>query len=65
MKTLPLRTLLFSLFLTVCLAAAGTAAAQSYKAEALNEPPPSELAASVRTALSATGIRVTGPGGAL
>ena len=65
MKTFPLRALLFPLFLTLCLAAAGPAAAQNYKAEALNEPPPSELAASVRTALSATGIRVTGPSGAL
>lgn len=65
MKTLSLRALPFSLFLTLCLAAAGPAAAQGYKAEALNEPPPSELAASVRTALSATGIRVSGPGGAL
>ena len=65
MKTPSLRALVFSLFLTLCLAAAGSAGAQSYKAEALNEPPPSDLAASVRTALSSTGIRVTGPSGAL
>src|SRR6266566_3132326 len=60
MKTFPSRTSLFCLFLALCLAAA-----QSYKAEALSEPPPSELAAPVRNAVSATGIRVTGPSGAL
>ncbi|HEX8879380.1 MAG TPA: hypothetical protein VF749_05085 [Candidatus Acidoferrum sp.] len=65
MKTFASRTLLFSLVLTLWLSAAGNAAAQSYKAEALNEPPPSELAASVQSALSPTGIRVTGPSGAL
>src|SRR5215469_15313182 len=64
MKTLSLRALVLSLFLTLCLAAR-SAGAQGYKAEALNEPPPSDLAASVRTALSLTGIRVTGPSGAL
>lgn len=65
MKTFFSRTLLFSLVLTLCLSAGRPAAAQSYKAEALNEPPPSELAASVQSALSPTGIRVTGPSGAL
>src|SRR5207253_102571 len=65
MKTFPSRTSLFCLFLALCLAAAESAAAQSYKAEALSEPPPSELAAPVRNAVSATGIRVTGPSGAL
>src|SRR5207244_794115 len=64
MKTFPSRTSLFCLFLALCLAAAESAAAQSYKAEALSEPPPSELAAPVRNAVSATGIRVTGPSGA-
>jgi hypothetical protein len=44
---------------------AGSAAAQSYKAEPLSEPPPGELAAPLRNALSATGIRVTGPNGGL
>ncbi|PYU01683.1 MAG: hypothetical protein DMG38_02340 [Acidobacteria bacterium] len=47
------------------LLAAGSAFAQSYKAEPLNEAPPNELAAAVRTALSSTGIRVTGPSGPL
>src|SRR5437764_2929233 len=65
MKTFPSRTSLFCLFLALCLAAAESAAAQSYKAEALSEPPPSELAAPVRNAVSGTGIRVTGPSGAL
>lgn len=37
--------------------------AQSYKAEALNEAPPKELAAPIQAALSQTGIRVTGPSG--
>ena len=44
---------------------AGNAAAQGYKAEALSEAPPQELASPVREALSASGIRVTGPGGAV
>lgn len=65
MKTFPSRSLLFSLFLTLCLSAAGPVAAQSYKAEPISEPPPSELAASVQSALSPTGVRVTGPSGAL
>src|SRR5947207_12881734 len=65
MKTFPSRTSLFCLFLALCLAAAESSAAQNYKAEALSEPPPSELAAPVRNAVSATGIRVTGPSGAL
>src|SRR5205807_6061369 len=37
----------------------------NYKAEALNEAPPNELAAPVRNELSASGIRVTGPSGTL
>ncbi|HEX2666269.1 MAG TPA: hypothetical protein VHM93_25795 [Candidatus Acidoferrum sp.] len=65
MKTFASRTLPFSLVLTLWLSAAGPAAAQSYKAEPLNEAPPSDLAASVQRALSPTGIRVSGPGGAL
>ena len=63
MKTFPSPSFLFPLFLTLCLSAAGPVAAQSYKVEALSEPPPSELAASVQSALSSTGIRVTGPSG--
>jgi hypothetical protein len=65
MKTFPSRTFLFLLLLIVCLYAVGPAAAQSYKAETLNEAPPNELTAPIRNALSATGIRVTGPSGAL
>lgn len=65
MKTFPSRSLLSPLFLTLCLSAAGPVAAQSYRAEPLREPPPSELAASVQSALSSTGVRVTGPSGAL
>jgi len=65
MKTFPSRSLLFPLFLTLCLCVAGPVAAQTYKAEPLREPPPSELAASIQNALSATGVRVIGPGGAL
>ena len=65
MKTFPSRTLLFSLVLTLWLSTGRIAAAQSYNVEPLSEPPPSELAAPVRSALSATGIRVTGPNGAL
>jgi|SRR5215472_219364 len=65
MKTFPSRSLLSLLFLTLCLSAAGPVAAQGYKAEPLREPPPSVLAASVQSALSPTGVRVTGPSGAL
>ena len=65
MRTFPSRTFLFSLFLSLCLYAARPAAAQNYKAEALNEAPPNELAAPVRNELSASGIRVTGPSGTL
>ncbi len=65
MRTFPPRAFLFSLFLALGLSAAEPAAAQSYKAERLSEPPPGDLAAPVRNALSATGIRVTGPSGAL
>ena len=65
MKTLLSRSWLPPVFLALCLSAAGPVAAQSYKAEPLSEPPPSELAASVQSALSSTGVRVTGPSGAL
>src|SRR5215472_3056342 len=65
MQTFPSRTFLFALFLALGLLGAEPAAAQSYKAESLGEPPPSELAEQVRSALSPTGIRVTGPSGAL
>ena len=57
--------LCFSLLFALSLCAAESAAAQSYKAESLSEPPPSDLADPVRRALSPTGIRVTGPSGAL
>lgn len=52
-----------SLFLALLFCAPRNAAAQSYKAEPLNEAPPSELSAAIRSALSPTGIRVTGPSG--
>lgn len=65
MKTFLSRSLLFLPFLALCLSAAGPAAAQGYKAEPLSEAPPSELAATVQSALSPTGIRVSGPSGAL
>lgn len=58
------RQFLSSFFLFALLACASSkASAQSYKADALNEAPPSELSAAIRNALSATGIRVTGPSG--
>lgn len=58
------RQFLSSFFLFALLAcASGNASAQSYKAEALNEAPPSELSAAIRNALFATGIRVSGPSG--
>lgn len=63
MRILPRRKFLLALFLAICLCAAGTVSAQNYKAEPLSEAPPQELAAPVRNALSATGIRVTGPSG--
>src|SRR5205823_2867207 len=65
MKTFLSRISLFSWFLVLFLCASGPAVAQSYKAEPLNESPPSDLAAPVRSALAATGIRVTGPSGTL
>ena len=65
MKTSTSRTFLPPLLLAVCLFVAQPATAQSYKAETLNEAPPSELAAPVRNALSAKGIRVAGPSGTL
>lgn len=53
------------LFLALLVFAPGKTFAQSYKAEALNEEPPKELAAPIRAALSPTGIRVTGTSGPL
>lgn len=52
-----------SLFLALLFCVPGNASAQNYKAEALSEAPPKELAAPIQAALSQTGIRVTGPGG--
>ncbi|HKW64415.1 MAG TPA: hypothetical protein VJN89_17825 [Candidatus Acidoferrum sp.] len=64
MVALRTRQFLYSpFFLALLLCAAGNAAAQSYKAEPLNEPLPKELAAPIQTALSQTGIRVSGPSG--
>jgi hypothetical protein len=58
------RQFLSGFFLFALLACAlSNASAQSYKAEALNEAPPKELAAPIQAALSQTGIRVTGPSG--
>jgi hypothetical protein len=58
------RQFLPSFFLFALLACASSnASAQSYKAEALNEVPPKELAMPIQAALSQTGIRVTGPSG--
>lgn len=51
------------LFLALLLFLPGHVSAQNYKAEALNEAPPKELAAPIQAALSQTAIRVTGPGG--
>jgi hypothetical protein len=53
------------LFLALLVFAPGKTFAQTYKAEALNEEPPKELAAPIRAALSQTGIRITGPSGLL
>lgn len=52
-----------SLFLALLFCVPRNALAQNYKAEALGEPPPKELAAPIQAALSQTGIRVTGPSG--
>lgn len=60
------RTRLFlscPLFLALLFCVPRNASAQGYKAEALNEAPPKELAAPIQAALSQTGIRVTGPSG--
>ena len=58
------RQFLYSfLFVVLLLSLPGSTPAQNYKAEALNEPPPKELAAPIQAALSQTGIRVTGPSG--
>ena len=53
------------LFLPLLVCTASNASAQNYKAEALNEAPPKELAAPIRAALAQTGIRVSGPSGPL
>lgn len=52
-----------SLFLALVVCIPRNASAQSYKAEALNEAPPKELALPIQAALSQTGIRVSGPSG--
>lgn len=65
MYHLPSRRFLGPLLLCFFLCALRTACAQSYKAEPLNEAPPNELAAPIRSALSSTGVRVTGPSGPL
>lgn len=52
-----------SLFLALLFTVPTNASAQTYKAEALHEVPPKELAAPIQAALSPTGIRVTGPSG--
>ena len=60
------RTRLFlpiSFLLALILCVPRNASAQSYKAEALSEAPPTELSAAIRNTLSPTGIRVTGPSG--
>src|SRR5260370_6815477 len=62
MRMMRLRSFLFGCFLALSLCA-GNAYAQGSKAEAVNEAPQQDLAAPVREALSASGIRVTGPGG--
>jgi len=59
----PRQFLYISLFLALFVSAGSSVSAQNYKAEALNEAPPKELAASIQAALSQTGIRVTGPSG--
>jgi hypothetical protein len=59
----PRQFLCISLFLGLCVSAGSSVSAQNYKAEALNEAPPKELAAPIQAALSQTGIRVTGPSG--
>lgn len=65
MSGLPWRRFLGPLLLCLFVCALRTAGAQSYKAEPLNEAPPNELAAPIRSALSSTGVRVTGPSGPL
>ncbi len=65
MKIFQSRSFFFSVFLVLYLGTVAYAPAQGYKAEALSEAPPKELAGTVGEALSPTGIRVMGPGGAL
>jgi len=55
---------LFSLSVLV-LCSAETGAAQGYKAEKINAPPPQELSAAVRETLSGDALRVIGPNGPL
>lgn len=58
------RQFLYSfLFLALLASSPAKTSAQNYKAEALNEAPPAELASPIRAALSQSGIRVTGPSG--
>lgn len=52
-----------SLFFALLFCVPRNASAQNYKAEALNEAPPTELAAPIRAALAQTAIRVIGPSG--
>lgn len=65
MKTFGSRSLFLGLFLALYLCGAEHVPAQSYKAEAIREDLPMELSGPVRDALSPTGIRVTGPSGAV
>src|SRR5207245_489014 len=55
---------LFSLSVLM-LCSAETGAAQGYKAEKINAPPPQELSAAVRETLSGDALRVMGPNGPL
>ena len=63
MEAFRTRQFLSSSFLLALLCTASNVSAQSYKAEALNEAPPKELAAPIQAALSQAGIRFTGPSG--
>jgi len=65
MSLLPRRNVPLGFLLALLAGCAGSARAQGYKAEPLNEPPPQELSAAVRDALAPAGIRVTGPNGPL
>jgi len=65
MKILRSRGLFFAFFFALSFCLTDYVSAQGYKAEALSEAPPTELAGPVREALSPTAIRVSGPGGVL